>query len=190
MQGRLLRFAGPVVAVLVVGFGQGSAHAEGAEAAIADTPGALSALSPQLPTYVSDNFCGGIFDPVGVLNPSVGVKCANHLDDTGTHAESSTTNSGGALNAASAQAPSFTPLNTCAVTILPGVLDPALAGECENTTTSGHGSATAEHASANNPGVATLGTVQLPNAVPANGCADSILPLALDPNAGHLCANH
>ncbi|MFI5755871.1 chaplin family protein [Streptomyces sp. NPDC051569] len=70
----------------MLALGGGYAQADsGAGAAAANSPGALSGNSVQVPVHIPVNVCGNTVNVVGVLNPALGNSCANTSHDAPGH---------------------------------------------------------------------------------------------------------
>ncbi|WP_381563252.1 chaplin [Streptomyces eurythermus] len=111
----------------VIAAASGYAHADsGAGGAAGNSPGVLSGNTVQAPVHAPVNICGNTVNVVGLLNPSVGNKCAHH-DGTsgsrpggsagsgsgGSRADGRTGGSPGVGSGNTVQVPVDIPVNVC-----------------------------------------------------------------------------
>ncbi|MET8979656.1 chaplin [Streptomyces sp. NPDC004539] len=130
------------------------AHADSAaDGATADSPGAVSGNTIQLPVHIPVNLCGNTVDVVGVLNPAMGNKCVNSsarptgprpagakpagsgaANGGGAHADGGAHGSPGVLSGNGVQLPVHLPLNISGNSVnVVGALNPAFGNEAVNT---------------------------------------------------------
>jgi hypothetical protein len=122
----------------------GAAHADSAaDASASGSPGLVSGNAIQVPVHVPVNLCGNTVDVVGLLNPSMGNRCANHGDeagDTGTSttprgaaAHSSTHDSPGLISGNSIHLPVHVPVNAVGNSVnVVGIGNPAVGNTGDN----------------------------------------------------------
>ncbi|WP_416519683.1 chaplin [Streptomyces achromogenes] len=111
----------------VIAAATGYAHADsGARGAAGDSPGVLSGNTVQAPVHAPVNICGNTVNVVGLLNPSVGNKCAHHGGTSGSRpggpagsgsggsrADGHTGGSPGVGSGNTVQVPVDVPVNVC-----------------------------------------------------------------------------
>ncbi|MGW7242015.1 chaplin [Streptomyces sp. NPDC054804] len=150
----------------VIAAAGGYAHADsGAVGSATDSPGVLSGNTVQAPVHVPVNVCGNTVNVVGVLNPSMGNKCANHGGGSGastghggyggqtghtghggghgshggSHAGGHTGGSPGVGSGNTVQVPIDVPVNVCGNSVdVIGIGNTAVGDECANGGSSGH----------------------------------------------------
>ncbi|MGY4980207.1 chaplin family protein [Streptomyces sp. 900105755] len=146
----------------VIAAAGGYAHADsGAVGSATDSPGVLSGNTVQAPVHVPVNVCGNTVNVVGVLNPSIGNRCANpgggggastgygdtggygdhggHAGHGGSHAGGHTSGSPGVGSGNTVQAPIDVPVNVCGNSVnVIGIGNAAVGNECANGGGSGH----------------------------------------------------
>ncbi|MEV6650628.1 chaplin family protein [Streptomyces sp. NPDC051219] len=127
----------------VIAIGGGYAQADSvANGGSSNSPGVLSGNTVQAPVHVPVNACGNTVNVIGLLNPTIGNRCANTSDgEHGEHGEDGggATAEGGAANSPGVgsgnhvQAPIDVPVNACGNTVdVVGVLNPAIGNKCHN----------------------------------------------------------
>ncbi|KND37132.1 chaplin [Streptomyces acidiscabies] len=125
------------------------AHADSAaDGSTADSPGAVSGNTVQLPVHIPVNLCGNTVDVVGLLNPAMGNKCVNSssgpagsgstssgsANGGGAHADGSAHDSPGVLSGNGIQLPVHLPVNVSGNSVnVVGALNPAFGNEAVNT---------------------------------------------------------
>jgi len=122
------------------------AHADSAaEGSTADSPGAVSGNTIQIPVHVPVNLCGNTVDVVGLLNPAMGNKCVNSSpggatsgtassSGGGAHADGRTHDSPGVLSGNGIELPVHIPVNVSGNSVnAVGALNPAFGNEAVNT---------------------------------------------------------
>lgn len=111
----------------VIAAATGYAHADsGARGAAGDSPGVLSGNTVQAPVHAPVNICGNTVNVVGLLNPSVGNKCAHYGGTSGSRpggpagsgsggsrADGHTGGSPGVGSGNTVQVPVDVPVNVC-----------------------------------------------------------------------------
>ncbi|MER7835887.1 chaplin [Streptomyces sp. NPDC096040] len=137
----------------VIAAAGGYAHADsGAIGSAADSPGVLSGNTVQAPVHVPVNVCGNTVNVVGLLNPAMGNKCANHGGGGsasaghghtgghgGSHAGGHTAGSPGVGSGNTVQVPIDVPVNVCGNSVdVIGIGNAAVGDECANEGSSGH----------------------------------------------------
>ncbi|MEU0964544.1 chaplin [Streptomyces sp. NPDC005917] len=143
----------------VIAAAGGYAHADsGAGGSASDSPGVLSGNTVQAPVHVPVNVCGNTVNVVGILNPSVGNKCANHGggggasvgdggygghpghgEHGGSHAGGHTGGSPGVGSGNTVQVPIDVPVNVCGNSVdVIGVGNTAVGDQCANEGSPGH----------------------------------------------------
>lgn len=132
----------------VIAAASGYAQADsGAIGSAAGSPGVLSGNTVQAPVHVPVNVCGNTVNVVGLLNPAVGNKCANHggsdagghggsggsSGSGGSHAGGGTSDSPGVGSGNNVQLPIDLPVNACGNTVdVIGIGNPAGGNDCAN----------------------------------------------------------
>ncbi|MEX3101770.1 hypothetical protein DF268_21490 [Streptomyces sp. V2] len=130
------------------------AHADSAaDGSTADSPGAVSGNTVQLPVHLPVNLCGNTVDVVGLLNPAMGNKCVNSssgpassgsvssgsassgaANGGGAHTDGRTHGSPGVLSGNGIQLPVHLPVNISGNSVnVVGALNPAFGNEAVNT---------------------------------------------------------
>ncbi|MGJ5893189.1 chaplin [Streptomyces niveiscabiei] len=130
------------------------AHADSAaDGSTADSPGAVSGNTVQLPVHIPVNLCGNTVDVVGLLNPAMGNKCVNSssgpassgsvssgsassgaANGGGAHTDGRTHGSPGVLSGNGIQLPVHLPVNISGNSVnVVGALNPAFGNEAVNT---------------------------------------------------------
>ncbi|MFF8907498.1 chaplin [Streptomyces olivaceoviridis] len=126
----------------VIAAAGGYAHADsGAAASAGGSPGVLSGNTVQAPVHAPVNICGNTVNVVGLLNPSVGNKCAHHggapeghhSGSGGSHAGGHTGGSPGVGSGNTVQVPIDVPVNVCGNSVdVIGVGNAAVGNDCAN----------------------------------------------------------
>ncbi|MFI8189222.1 chaplin family protein [Streptomyces sp. NPDC085946] len=121
----------------------GSAFADSAaDGSAADSPGAISGNSIQLPVHVPLNVCGNTVDVVGLLNPAMGNTCVNEggkggpaeTSSGGAAAQGGTTDAPGVISGNGLQLPVDLPVNVSGNTVdVVGIGNPAFGNQSGNT---------------------------------------------------------
>jgi hypothetical protein len=118
--------------------------AAGADGAAADSPGAISGNTVQLPVHVPVNVCGNTVNVVGLLNPAAGNSCSNRsaggkhaaggAATGGSAAHGSGKDSPGVISGDTVQLPVHVPVNVSGNTAnVVGAGDAAVGNESTNT---------------------------------------------------------
>ncbi|MYT72922.1 MULTISPECIES: chaplin [unclassified Streptomyces] len=129
----------------------GYAHADsGANGSASGSPGVASGNNVQVPVEVPVNVCGNTVNVIGLLNPAMGNKCANHTSrDTGygdesggghhqppgggSHAGGHSSDSPGVGSGNHVEVPVEVPVNVCGNSIgIISVGNPATGDDCAN----------------------------------------------------------
>ncbi len=126
----------------------------GAQGSASHPSGVLSGNSVQVPVDIPVNVCGNTVNVLGALNPSVGTKCANESDGSGSHHDSpgnggyGDDGSGNVASGNNVQVPVDIPVNVCGNSVdISGIGNPATGNDCGNDSDGDH-----ENPSAEQPG--------------------------------------
>ncbi|QNP68506.1 chaplin [Streptomyces roseirectus] len=126
------------------------AHADSAaDGSTADSPGAVSGNTLQVPVHIPVNVCGNTVDVVGLLNPAMGNTCVNSSESGatsqtagssgaanggGAHTDGRTHDSPGLLSGNGVQLPVHIPVNVSGNSVnVVGALNPAFGNDAVNT---------------------------------------------------------
>ncbi|CAL9318397.1 chaplin [Streptomyces sp. SudanB182_2057] len=149
----------------VIAAATGHAHADsGAGGAAGNSPGVLSGNTVQAPVHAPVNICGNTVNVVGLLNPSVGNKCAHHGGTSGnrpggsagsgsggSRADGRTGGSPGVGSGNTVQVPVDIPVNVCGNSVdVVGVGNTTTGNDCAND--GGHGNPPAKPERPGGPG--------------------------------------
>ncbi|KOV91183.1 chaplin family protein [Streptomyces sp. NRRL B-3648] len=133
----------------VIAAAGGYAHADaGAAGSAGGSPGVLSGNTVQAPVHAPVNICGNTVNVVGLLNPAVGNKCADHggtsggrhAGSGGSHADGRTGGSPGVGSGNTVQVPVDIPVNVCGNSVdVVGAGNATAGNDCGDGGGHGHG---------------------------------------------------